>query len=563
MVKTVDLQLEKGDMIFHAPVSRPIADTAPGAVPPSHYANKDANVAIEVDIPAFSGARNRPAGKRKTTSTKNNSHLIVGAFQVNPGVTFDYDVEQTDLTHNHHTLPTVVNGESVLNAEDVGARLEHHNNESIETHQTYVVAEAVNYSKWCGVPKKVWMMVLIFMLAVVGIVAGATHSSRNADSTTSPPSDQTNLFQKLEPSIIRTEADRIPFEDPVSPQSLALEWLSTDSFSLSENRATVEILERYVLVVLYFSTNGPNWRLEGLTFKAEILACDWNNGMNPRIDQARGIFCSEKSTVEHILLDMIGLSGTVPWELSLLGDLVGLAMNNNALRGTLPSELSKLSHLQTFYLAGNSLQGFLPNTLPSSLLYLDYSGNSFNGTIPSEWGDLPDLIMLALLHNQLESSIPSELGKLTALQYLFIYHNVLTGLLPTELGLLNQLVEFDSNNNELTGTIPTEFGQMTRLQNFAIFNNRFTGVLPSELGLLKDLLVLNINGNEFTATIPSELAQLQKLESFTFSHNLLTGSVNFSFCTSSKQWTVLEGDCLANDDGTFEIECSCCTVCVQ
>ncbi len=563
-MKTPGLHLEEEEIVLPAPASfgRPGADMAPGAAPPSSSTNDDASVSTS----SFSGTRVQCAQKNKTTPpTHKKLHLAVGALQVK-GVEVDSD---TDVMVNdgldNHTTRNAATEESLLNEDDVEARLEQQRKVDAETHQTYIVAEVVDDSKLCGVQKKVWMIALIVILLMgVGTALGITQASKNTETKTIPSSDQMsrNVFQKLEPSIIRIEADRIPFEDPLSPQSRAMDWLLADTFSLSEHRETVEILERYVLAVLYYSTNGPNWKLAELSFRDGISACDWNNGLTHDHDEARGIYCSGKSTVQRVLLSSVGLTGTIPWELNLLGDLIEITVNHNALRGTLPFDFTKLSNLQALLVWGNSLRGSLPIHLPLSLRLLDFSSNLMSGTIPSEWGvNLPDITYISLFENDLVGTIPSELGLLTALEYLYIYTNRVTGVLPSELGLLTNLVEFKVNSNELSGTVPTELGQLTTLRELYIYINRFTGVLPSELGLLTDLVEFAASSNEFTGTMPTEFAQLQKLENFTFYENFLTGSVNSTLCTSIDRWTMLEGNCLAIDDGSVEIECSCCTYC--
>ncbi len=68
--------------------------------------------------------------------------------------------------------------------------------------------------------------------------------------------------------------------------------------------------------------------------------------------------------------------------------------------------------------------------------YLDLSENKLTGLIPSELGDLSNLINLILDTNQLTGAIPDELGNLTNLRWLWLWSNQLTGSIPLELGNL-------------------------------------------------------------------------------------------------------------------------------
>jgi hypothetical protein len=57
-----------------------------------------------------------------------------------------------------------------------------------------------------------------------------------------------------------------------------------------------------------------------------------------------------------------GLSGTIPFELGFLPNLVDLDLSHNSLTGQLPAELA-LASLQTLILAENSLSGYVPDAL--------------------------------------------------------------------------------------------------------------------------------------------------------------------------------------------------------
>jgi len=58
--------------------------------------------------------------------------------------------------------------------------------------------------------------------------------------------------------------------------------------------------------------------------------------------------------------------------------------------------------------------------------------NSLTGEIPSEIGNLTNLIYLNLSYNQLTGSIPSSIGNLTNLEELSLKMNLLTGEIPQE-----------------------------------------------------------------------------------------------------------------------------------
>lgn len=69
-----------------------------------------------------------------------------------------------------------------------------------------------------------------------------------------------------------------------------------------------------------------------------------------------------------------------------------------------------------------------------------------------------------------------------------------SGTLPTEIGNLKDMVRMWFYNNMLTGTIPTEYGNLFKLQTLELENNMLTGTMPQSiclnrapLGLLQTL----------------------------------------------------------------------------
>ena len=87
------------------------------------------------------------------------------------------------------------------------------------------------------------------------------------------------------------------------------------------------------------------------------------------------------------------------------------------------------------------------------------------GLIPSEFGLLSNLRVLALGHNYyLTGSIPTQLGQLsTNLHVLELEETQLSGTIPTELGALKSLGYLDLERTQLGGAIPSELGSLSNL----------------------------------------------------------------------------------------------------
>tara|TARA_Y100001970_G_scaffold156937_1_gene192033 strand:+ start:123 stop:938 length:816 start_codon:yes stop_codon:yes gene_type:complete len=89
--------------------------------------------------------------------------------------------------------------------------------------------------------------------------------------------------------------------------------------------------------------------------------------------------------------------------------------------------------------------------------YLNLSNSGLTGEIPSEIGDLTNLISLNLSHNNLSGEIPSEIGNLINLGYLNLSHNNLSGKIPPETKKLVNIEYYNFWFNEgLTGKFPLD-----------------------------------------------------------------------------------------------------------
>ena len=187
------------------------------------------------------------------------------------------------------------------------------------------------------------------------------------------------------------------------------------------------------------------------------------------------------------------------------GRVWSLELGANQLRGSIPSELGNLS----------------------DLVSLTLSTNQLSGSIPAELGNLSKLDSLSLRRNQLSGPIPSELGNLSNLTFYFhLDDNQLSGSIPPELGnLSNMMWYFDLSGNQLSGSIPSELGNLSKLSSLYLNDNQLSGSMPSELGNLSKLRTLRLNGNQLSGSIPSELGDLSNLGTLDLSANQLSGSI--------------------------------------
>lgn len=90
------------------------------------------------------------------------------------------------------------------------------------------------------------------------------------------------------------------FEDPESPQSLALDFLAfVDGQELNSpsgdlrSRDGYQLLTRYVMALFYYQMGGPNWNFD-LLFLSDFDTCLWFSLFLPPVGQL-GVICNENT----------------------------------------------------------------------------------------------------------------------------------------------------------------------------------------------------------------------------------------------------------------------------
>jgi hypothetical protein len=389
--------------------------------------------------------------------------------------------------------------------------------------------------------------------------------------------------------------------DPNSPQFAAYVWL-VDNANL-ETYSEEQILRRYALATLYYSTNGSEWTRNELWLSNED-ECDWYS-------RSRNA-CGLGRNFQRLELYFNNAQGTLPPELALLSntlermDISGGPQRT--LTGSLPAEFGELTQLKVFRLQDNDLSGSIPSKYStwSNLELIGLSNNRLTSTLPSEVGAWTKAETLSLSNNMIMGSLPAELGQLRRLQRLDLDGNVFTGAvpseivnmrrlenlnlnsniltaIPTELGSLDSLRFLSLDDNSLGGTLHTEIGNMKRLMSLSVTRNAFVGTIPKEMGNLRDLRErLDLSSNQFSGQIPSDLGSINgKLRMLYLRNNLLTGSVPLEFAKLDKlqvlslDTNMLTGEMPEEVCNVYnqtrptisvdceEVECPCCNYCCR
>lgn len=173
------------------------------------------------------------------------------------------------------------------------------------------------------------------------------------------------LISSIAPYVAPDDFTELPatyfVNDTYIFQSAALDWMASIDLKTDIFDMPVELLvERYVVAVLYFSTEGAQKWTESLSFLSSNNVCDWNNEHSTRkvivgsgvsaqdisnvTEESagyslvkKGVFCRNGSSfVTNIQIPDNSLNGRLPWELSLLEQLTIKDFDTNELYGIIP-----------------------------------------------------------------------------------------------------------------------------------------------------------------------------------------------------------------------------------
>uniref|UniRef100_M4DYZ9 non-specific serine/threonine protein kinase n=1 Tax=Brassica campestris TaxID=3711 RepID=M4DYZ9_BRACM len=198
------------------------------------------------------------------------------------------------------------------------------------------------------------------------------------------------------------------------------------------------------------------------------------------------------------------ISATLPSEFDNLNRLEVLYLSNNSFVGQVPSSFNNLSLLSYLDLSQNDLTGSFPLLRNlSKLSFLDLNNNHFSGTLNpniTSLFELYNLRYLDLSYNNFSSSLPSEFGNLNKLEILALQSSDFFGEVPPTISNLTSLTELYLDDNQLTGSFPL-VQNLTMLSVIEIADNHFSGTIPSSLLTMPSLLVLKLRGNNLTGSI--------------------------------------------------------------
>ena len=304
------------------------------------------------------------------------------------------------------------------------------------------------------------------------IIIIAPNPSPSSTTSSLPPFDVDSSTPPLSPSERRGGIERRLRDANMNPYRTlatneAFDWL-IDIDGMAPCPTDANIIQRYVLAVLYFSTNGDSWTY----CSAPPRDTNDENGI------ARANEKCNLTTANATVLFPNDVRGTDAW----------LTPSNECLWGGVSCYGPGTEFLPWNRKNDNDDDDEVLITKEYTMSAIEFENNNLVGTLPEEIGlGLPNLRFLALERERLTGTIPSSYGNLINLLLLDFDFNTLSGELPDALWKLRSLRQLDLNNNDFTGTISEDIGLLNDLRFFQIDNNKMSGTIPRTMGDIKNL----------------------------------------------------------------------------
>jgi hypothetical protein len=134
--------------------------------------------------------------------------------------------------------------------------------------------------------------VIVSLALVIGLSVGLTQANSGEAKITAKEK------QAREWLIASGFSEASAFENPSSPQNLAVRFMAEGSYDIKEG---ISWIERYVLSVFYYAMNGPEWKYQFEFHEQSLPTCTWyQNVQFSGISIAFGASCDDIGRVNSL-----------------------------------------------------------------------------------------------------------------------------------------------------------------------------------------------------------------------------------------------------------------------
>lgn len=434
-----------------------------------------------------------------------------------------------------------------------------------------------NRKKWYYIAGGLLLVVAVSVGAGIGLSGGSGSSSPAKASVFEPaPSPVDGGETPSGPVALNTEVYDIIKDHAVkgggevdlegSYQQKAFQFV--DRTYEADAHVVDRLIQRYALASIFYATNKVETRYTVVRFEGLELG-PWadSTGWVQAEDECtwKGIVCDEQGWVTELNLGSNVLSGTFPEETKLLKNLLVLdvagnhCFNSGSEGNDWLGEMTTLQYLYLHRTPFHYTKG-IPTALNKlvNLKELDVSYTAYRGELdPNLFADLDQLFVLTMGGNSYNSSIPSTIGRLPELSYMYASNTDIVGDLSflQSPELWPKLIELWMDSNpRLTGQLPSNIGSYTNIRSLSFADCGLSGPIPESLGDLP-LKKFWVYGNKLSGPIPASIANFRNLEYFQVEDNDLTGSIPDLVGFLNAALVNLHADC------PDEVTCAQCTCC--
>lgn len=503
----------------------------------------------------------RHFGGNKTLSTSQLNYEE--EFEGN--VANDFEQDDYEVDHNDHIMSQ---GVEMSDAHDHSLPVP----EQVRTESAIAQKRALDEDESRETFKKhrrlslvLFVTAVVAFVAVIGfMVAFFTRGERNGTSSnrnslSGKAADVNPVVWTQVYGLLITYSPDYKLDNPNTAQSRAANFMARQVqgalVDVPESRdydVAYQFVQEYVMAILYYSTDGPNWDrqlgfmdngddvcawhetvddLVSATFQDVTVAGGFEQGPNGHViaggeDSVMGVQCNEAGEVDYLVIPNNNLKGDLPPEVGLLEALQHVSLYKNKISGSIPNAFQYLNDLHTLVLEDNEMTGSIPDYINeqwTELQLLSLAYNNLDGELP-DFDGMDKLTQLALNHNGFTGAI-DVFDNTPLLEVLLLSNNELDGSFYPSLLQTIPVRLFDVSNNKLTGQIPPDFYDVEIVD---VHNNQLSGNVPAVLWDDYDYAIrfFSAYGNpNMEGEIPLHIGKLTALRHLDLSGNGLTGSI--------------------------------------